>query len=207
MDLRAFAFETASESPAPGGGSIAAYSGALGIALGTMVANLSANKRGWEEQLDFHSGLAQKGQDILADLLKAVDEDTAAFNAIMNAFSLPKDTDEEKQARKKAVQEATKLACMIPLGVMKTAAGAMDVLEAMVEKGNPNSITDAGVGALCIRTAVHGAFMNVKINAGGLEDKTYVKQLMTEAEQVFASTEDRVSKLVLKVEDKIRVAF
>src|SRR5690606_38854737 len=132
--------------------------------------------------------IATKGQSILARLLKAVDEDTAAFNGIMSAFSLPKDSEADKIFRKTAIEDATKIACEIPFGVMETAHSALDVLEQMIEKGNQNSITDAGVGALCIRTAVHGAYMNVKINAGGLSDKSYVTNLMEKAEKIFSDT-------------------
>lgn len=203
MTCRAFAEETASESPAPGGGSISAYVAALGTALGTMVANLSANKRGWEDQLTLHSSVAEKGQQILSSLLLAVDEDTRAFNRIMEAFALPKNTPEEAASRKQAIQEATIYACEVPFRVMKTSYTALEVIREMIEKGNPNSITDAGVGALCIRTAVHGAYMNVKINAGGLKDKSPVQAILDEAAAVFSATEKEVAHLVEQVEKAI----
>jgi glutamate formiminotransferase / formiminotetrahydrofolate cyclodeaminase len=184
MSLRAFANETASESPAPGGGSIAAYAGALGISLGTMVANLSASKRGWDERWKEFSDHAVKGQKYKEELLKLVDEDTKAFNKIMEAFSLPKNTEEEKQIRKNAVQEATKAATEVPFRVMKAAFASMEVIRAMAETGNPNSISDAGVGALCARAAVMGAFLNVRINASSLTDRQFADTILAEARQI-----------------------
>ena len=181
MNLADFVNETASESPAPGGGSIAAYTGSLGAALGTMVANLSAGKRGWEDKVSEFSDWAEKGQSICNKLLKAVDEDTHSFNEIMNAFGLPKATDEEKKSRAEAIETATKYACQVPLDVIKTAASALDLLEYMVEKGNPNSITDAGVGVLCIETAVKGACYNVMINAKGLKDTGFATAIVADA--------------------------
>jgi glutamate formiminotransferase/formiminotetrahydrofolate cyclodeaminase len=181
MNLVAFANETASESPAPGGGSISAYVGALGVSLGTMVANLSSSKKGWESQWEEFSEWAEKGQVYKKQLLHLVDEDTRAFNGIMEAFKLPKSTDEEKAARKAAIQSATRKAIEIPFQVMETAFNSMTVMKAMVEKGNPNSITDAGVGALCARTAVIGAHMNVRINAGGFNDKIFLEEILGKA--------------------------
>ncbi len=171
MNLVAFADETASESPAPGGGSISAYAGVLGASLATMVANLSSHKRGWDERWKEFSDWAEKGQKLKDELLYLVDEDTNAFNKIMDAFGLPKATDEEKAARSAAIKEASKYAIEIPFRVMQKAAEAMPIAKAMAETGNPNSVSDAGVGALCIRTAVYGAYLNVKINAAGLDDK------------------------------------
>ncbi|MFA9214334.1 MAG: cyclodeaminase/cyclohydrolase family protein, partial [Candidatus Methylacidiphilales bacterium] len=165
MNLRSFANETASESPAPGGGSISAYVGSLGASLGTMVANLSAGKRGWEDQVTYFSEWADKGQIIKDKLLKAVDEDTHAFNQIMLGFGLPKATEEEKAARVLAIENATKYACQVPFKVMETAFETLELLAAMIEKGNQNSITDAGVGVLCVKTAVRGAYFNVLVNA------------------------------------------
>ena len=161
MNLSNFANETASESPAPGGGSIAAYCGAMGVSLGTMVANLSAHKRGWDDRWEEFSYWAEKEWSIKKNLLDLVDEDTNAFNNIMLAFQLPKNTEMEKSVRKKAIQEATKNAILTPYKVMETSYKSMEVMKSMAEIGNPNSVTDAAVGALCARTAVIGAF-NVK---------------------------------------------
>jgi glutamate formiminotransferase/formiminotetrahydrofolate cyclodeaminase len=170
LDLRSFANETASESPAPGGGSISAYIASLGISLGTMVANLSSHKKGWDEQWEKFSMWAEKGQHLKDELLKLVDEDTHSFNQIMNAFALPKNTDVEKKLRAEAIQNATKYATEVPLLTMKKSFECFPIIREMINIGNPNSVTDAGVGALCIRTAIYGAYLNVKINASGLKD-------------------------------------
>ena len=188
MKLIDFANETASESPAPGGGSISAYCGAMGTALGTMVANLSAHKRGWDDRWEEFSNWAEKGltyQNILLDL---VDEDTNAFNKIMDAFRLPKDTEADKGKRHAAIQEATKYAILTPFKIMETAYASMEVMKAMAEFGNPNSVTDAGVGALCARTAVIGAFLNVKINCGDCEDKAFVEDILKKGQQLVDDT-------------------
>lgn len=198
MTLPAFANETASESPAPGGGSIAAYVGALGVSLGTMVANLSAHKRGWDERWEVFSNYADEGQAIKDQLLALVDEDTNAFNGIMDAFRLPKGSDDEKAARTEAIQTATKYAVEIPLKVMKTALKSMNMIQKMAEIGNPNSVTDAGVGVLCARTAVYGAYLNVKINLGGLKDKDYVNEIILAAEGLLKQAID-IETMVLKV--------
>ncbi len=190
MNLTDFADETASESPAPGGGSISAYVGALGVSLGTMVANLSAHKPGWDERVEEFSRWAEKGQRIKDELLKMVDEDTNAFNRIMSAFGLPKASADEKKARDKAIQSATKYATEVPFKVMQLAYESMDVIEAMAKTGNPNSVSDAGVGILCARTAVMGAFLNVKINAKSLADKKFVRSLLGKARNI----EDRAKK-------------
>jgi len=182
MNLIAFADETASESPAPGGGSISAYMGALGISLATMVANLSSHKPGWDARWKEFSDWAEQGQRIKDRLLKLVDEDTHAFNQIMAAFGLPKQTDEEKKNRTAAIQAATKIAIEVPLEVMRLSVQSMEVVKAMAETGNPNSVSDAGVGALCARAAVMGAFLNVKINAGGYTDKSYVEKVLQEGQ-------------------------
>jgi glutamate formiminotransferase/formiminotetrahydrofolate cyclodeaminase len=203
MDLRAFADETASESPAPGGGSISAYVGSLGAALGTMVANLSAGKRGWEDQVDLFSDYAAQGQYIKDTLLSLVDEDTHAFNKIMNAFGLPKSTDEEKKARTLAIEEATKYACEIPFKVMQTAYSTMPMLVAMIDKGNPNSITDAGVGVLCVKTAVRGAYFNVMVNAQGLKDRVFADDIITRAKALLAQNHQEADEALLKVEKAI----
>ena len=184
MSLIDFADETASESPAPGGGSIAAYLGALGAALGTMVANLSSHKKGWDDRWKEFSDWAEKGQQYKDELVKLVDLDTAAFNKIMEAFALPKGTAEEKAARDQAIQDATKYAIEIPFKVMKAAYGSMSVIKAMAETGNPNSISDAGVAALCARSAVLGAFMNVKINAAGYKDKSFTDAVIAEGSKI-----------------------
>jgi glutamate formiminotransferase/formiminotetrahydrofolate cyclodeaminase len=179
-----FADETASESPAPGGGSISAYLGALGAALAAMVANLSSHKAGWDERWEEFSDWAVEGQAIKNDLLALVDEDTNAFNKVMDAFGLPKGTDEEKAARSNAIQEATKYATEVPFRTMQRAFDAFEVIKAMAENGNPNSVTDAGVGALCARSAVIGAFLNVKINAAGLKDKDFVEEILQKGAEI-----------------------
>ncbi|HRC91343.1 MAG TPA: glutamate formimidoyltransferase [Bacteroidia bacterium] len=184
MRLNAFVDETASESPAPGGGSIAAYCGSLGVALATMVANLSASKKGWEERWNEFSDWADKGQKIKKQLLHLVDEDTVAFNKIMDAFKLPKTTDQEKEDRKQAVAEATRYAIEVPLSVMKISLQSMELIEAMATNGNPNSVSDAGVGAMCARTAVLGAGLNVRINAAAYSDKTFVETVLKQAAEM-----------------------
>jgi glutamate formiminotransferase/formiminotetrahydrofolate cyclodeaminase len=184
MTLTDFADETASESPAPGGGSISAYIGALGAALATMVANLSSHKKGWDDRWKEFSDWAEKGQQYKDELLKLVDLDTAAFNKIMEAFNLPKGTDEEKAIRTQTIQDATKYAIEIPFKVMQAAYGSLTVIKAMAETGNPNSVTDAGVAALCARSAVIGAFMNVKINASGYKDKEFTDAVIAEGDEL-----------------------
>ncbi|HTF05034.1 MAG TPA: glutamate formimidoyltransferase [Bacteroidia bacterium] len=184
MSLRAFADETASESPAPGGGSISAYMGALGAALATMVANLSSHKRGWDDRWEEFSQWAEKGQKFQSELIRLVDEDTKSFNFIMTAFGLPKGNDEEKAARTKAIQDATKYATEIPFRVMEASFQSMEVIKAMAEIGNPNSVSDAGVGALAARSAVLGAFLNVKINAAGLTDKTFAADITSRGQDI-----------------------
>jgi glutamate formiminotransferase / formiminotetrahydrofolate cyclodeaminase len=203
MNLREFVNETASESPAPGGGSISAYAGAMGIALGNMVANLSAGKRGWEAQTKFFSDCAEKGQSIQADLLKIVDEDTEAFNAIMNAFGLPKNTDIEKQTRTAAIEDATKYACEVPLRTMKLAHASLELLAQMVEKGNQNSITDAGVGILCVKAAVQGAYFNVLVNAKSLKDTAYAEAIVKEAKTLLATNHEQADAYIKQVETAI----
>lgn len=188
MKLNDFADETASESPAPGGGSIAAYVGSLGASLATMVANLSSHKKGWDERWEEFSNWAEKGQRYKDELLRLVDADTKAFNQIMTAMGLPKSTDEEKEVRKKAIQEATKFAIDIPFKVMQASYDSMEVIKAMAEQGNPNSVSDAGVGALCARSAVMGAFMNVRINAGGCDDKSFVSEIIKKGNEIEEKT-------------------
>lgn len=199
---KGFALETASESPAPGGGSIAAYAGALGASLGTMVANLSSHKPGWDDKWQYFSDWADKGQEIVSELLYLVDEDTAAFNKIMACFGMPKGTDAEKAARTAALQEATIYATQVPLRTMKASVRAFDIVEAMAKEGNPNSVSDAGVGALCIRTAVHGAYLNVKINASGIKDRSIADAILNEAAQIVQATDIR-EKEILDIVNKI----
>jgi glutamate formiminotransferase/formiminotetrahydrofolate cyclodeaminase len=184
LKLNDFADLTASESPAPGGGSVSAYVGALGAALGGMVANLSSHKRGWDDKWDGFSEWAEKAKSIQQRLIHLVDEDTKAFNAIMEAFKLPKGTEEEKKERKSAIKEATRFAIQTPYETMKVAMESFPMLKEMVEKGNPNSISDGGVGALCTRAAVHGAWMNVKINCVGFEDKVFIEPILKEAAEM-----------------------
>ena len=184
LRLTEFADETASESPAPGGGSIAAYVGALGVSLATMVANLSSHKKGWDDQWEEFSNWAEKGQQYKNELMKLVDADTKAFNQIMTAFGLPKTTDDEKVIRNRAIQDATKFAIEIPFKVMQVSYDSMEVIKAMAEKGNPNSISDAGVGALCARSSVIGAFMNVRINAEGCDDKNFVSGILADGREI-----------------------
>jgi glutamate formiminotransferase/formiminotetrahydrofolate cyclodeaminase len=203
MKLNAFADETASESPAPGGGSIAAYVGALGASLATMVANLSSHKKGWDERWEEFSNWAAKGQQVKDELIKLVDADTAAFNKIMEAFALPKTTDEEKVKRTNRIQEATKNAIEIPFKVMQTAAAAMPIVQAMATIGNPNSVSDAGVAALCIRSAVMGAFMNVRINAGSYNDKNYVTEIIAKGKAIEDAICEQEIEILKVVNDKI----
>ncbi len=184
MTLKSFADETASESPAPGGGSISAYMGAMGISLGTMVANLSSHKKGWDSRWEEFSNWAEKGQFYKDTLVNLVDEDTNAFNKIMDAFSLPKNTENDKTIRKQAIQDATKYATEVPFKVMSLCYQSMEVIKAMAEIGNPNSVTDAGVGALAARSAVMGAFLNVKINASGLDDKEFANKILKEGNEI-----------------------
>ncbi len=205
MTLADFVDETASESPAPGGGSIAAYVGSLGVALGTMVANLSSHKKGWDDRWQEFSNWAEKGEHYKNELIKLVDADTKAFNEIMNAFGLPKGTDNEKQIRKQAIQTATKYAIEIPYKVMQTAFASMEVIKAMAEIGNPNSVSDAGVGALCVRSAVMGAFMNVRINAKDYDDKTFVAHIIAQGKAIENKTIALETEILKIVNEKIGV--
>ena len=205
MPLNDFADETASESPAPGGGSIAAYIGSLGVSLGTMVANLSSHKKGWDDRWEEFSNWAEKGQAYKDELLRLVDADTKAFNGIMHAMSLPKGTDDEKAARSKAISEATKFAIEIPFKVMQTSYDSMEVIKAMAETGNPNSVSDAGVGALCARSAVMGAFMNVRINAAGYEDKSFVNDVVSKGREIEAKAMVKEREILEIVNGKIGI--
>jgi glutamate formiminotransferase/formiminotetrahydrofolate cyclodeaminase len=196
MNLRAFSFETASESPAPGGGSIAAYCGALGAALVTMSANLSAHKRGWDDQWEVFSDWGSSSIANQKKLLTLVDKDAQSFNLIMAAFKLPKSTDEEKTIRLEAIQAATKKAIEIPLEVMQTAYASFEAIKKMAEIGNPNAITDVGVAALCARTAVIGAFLNLKINCNSLDDKSFVKKVIAKGQKIADQAEDFESEVL-----------
>ncbi len=201
MTCKGFADETASESPAPGGGSISAYMGALGAALGTMVANLSSHKAGWDDRWEEFSDWAERGQTVMQELLHLVDEDTAAFNRIMAVFAMPKSTDEEKAARSAALQEATLYATEVPLRTMRAALAVFPIVRAMAEEGNPNSVSDAGVGALAARSAVFGARLNVRINAAGLKDRAKADVLVAEADAIAAEAE-RLEKEVLEIVER-----
>lgn len=203
MSCKAFAAETASESPAPGGGSISAYMGALGAALGTMVANLSSHKAGWDSRWKEFSDWADRGQELLGRLLALVDEDTAAFDRIMAALGMPKGTEEEKAARSEALQTATLYATQVPLKTMKAASEVFPIVRAMAEVGNPNSVSDAGVGALAARSAVLGAQLNVRINAAGLKDRQIAEQLCAEADKIAAAAIAEESEILQIVNSKI----
>ena len=201
--VKGFADETASESMAPGGGSIAAYVGALGVSLGTMVANLSAHKPGWDEQWEFFSKWAEKGQHYKKDLLFLVDEDTNAFNKIIDGFRMPKSTTEEIELRKAAIENATKYATEIPFKVMETAYNSMEVMMAMAKEGIQNSLSDAGVGALCARTAVVGAYFNVRINAKDIKDRSFAEEILSKAEIIYKKTNVLENKMIELIDSKI----
>lgn len=203
MTCADFADETASESPAPGGGSISAYLGALGAALAAMVANLSSHKAGWDDRWQEFSDQAVKAQRIKDELLALVDEDTDSFNRVMAAFGLPKNTQEEKAARSTAIQEATKYATEVPFRTMRRTFDAFEVIRYVAEHGNPNSVTDAGVGALCARSAVMGAFLNVKINAAGLKDKAFVDEILQLGSEIERRAIDAEAEIMQIVNAKI----
>ena len=203
LTVAGFAEETASESPAPGGGSISAYLGALGAALAAMVANLSSHKPGWDDRWEEFSDWAVKGQNLKNDLLTLVDEDTISFNRVMDAFGLPKTTEDEKAFRSNAIQEATKYAAEVPYRTMERALESFEVIRAMAEHGNPNSVTDAGVGALCARSAVMGAYLNVKINVSGLSDKAFADELIAKGAEIERRAVAAESEIMHIVNDKI----
>ena len=203
MDLRQFCNETLSDSPAPGGGSVAALMGALGASLGGMVANLSAGKRGWDDKLSYFSNWAVKAQQLKDELLALVDEDTAAFNRVVDAFALPKDSADEKKARSTAIEEATKHAAEIPLKVMEAASKSYEMLSEMAEKGNPASISDVGVGILAVRACIGGAAMNVRINLGQLKDEKFRSALLKKIQQISADSEARFQEINQIVESKL----
>lgn len=198
-----FANETASESPAPGGGSISAYVGALGVSLGTMVANLSSHKVGWDDKIEYFSQKAEEGQNLKDTLIDLVDADTHAFNKIMDALKMPKATDEDKAARKSAMHAATIGAIEVPLKVMKVSLESMNMLKEMAENGNPNSVSDAGVGALCTRTAVEGAALNVRINCSGFDDKEFVTKALAQADEMLKKAKEMEREIISVVEKLI----
>ncbi len=204
LNLREFSEETASESPAPGGGSISAYMGTLGVALGTMVANISSHKRGWDDRWKEFSDWAEKGKQYHDQLLRLVDEDTRAFNSLMDAYSLPQKTDSDKKLRLAVIADATRHAIEVPFDVMKLSYESMQVMKAMVETGNPNSVTDAGVGALAARSAVLGAFLNVKINASGYSDTSWANKILKEGEKIRENTITLEEEILQLVETKIK---
>ncbi|MCX6305696.1 MAG: glutamate formimidoyltransferase [Bacteroidetes bacterium] len=203
LTAEGFANETASESPAPGGGSVSAYIAALGVSLGTMVANLSSHKSGWDERWEEFSVWAEKGQKLKDELLFLVDEDTRAFNKIMDAFGLPKGTEEEKAMRTAAIQAATRYAIEVPFRTMQKAFESFEIIRAMVETGNPNSVTDAGVGALCCRSAVIGAYLNVKINGAGFKDHVFLDEILEKADELMHKTKIAEDTILAAVLEKI----
>lgn len=200
MRVNEFADTTASDQPAPGGGSVSALCGALGAALGAMDGNLSANKRGWEDQTEFFSDLAVQAQALKKDLLALVDEDTAAFNKIMDAFALPKDSEEGKKARSAAIESASQYATETPYLTMQKAYACVPILKEMVEKGNPNCLSDAAVGLICIKTAVRGAYFNVRINAGGLKDRAFADQMVADAKALLSRNHAEIDAILVQVE-------
>ena len=201
--VKGFADETASESMAPGGGSISAYVGALGVSLGTMVANLSAHKPGWDEKWEFYSKWAEKGQYYKKELLFLVDEDTNAFNKIIDGFRMPKSTPEEVKIRKEAIENATKYATEIPFKVMETSYSSMEVMMAMAKEGIQNSLSDAGVGALCARTAVIGAYFNVRINAKDIKDRVFAESILSKAKEIYEKTKILENKMIELIDSNI----
>lgn len=203
LTLTDFADETAAESMAPGGGSIAAYVGTLGVALGTMVANLSGHKRGWDDKWEFFSDLAVKGQQYKTTLLNLVDEDTNAFNKIIDGFRMPKETDEEKQLRAEAIENATKYAAEVPFKVMKTAYESMEVMQEMMRSGLASSLSDGAVGIMCAKAAVAGAFFNVKINAKDIKDRTFAENLIKKGEEIFDKTLAMEAETIKIINEKL----
>lgn len=205
LSLSAFAWETSSESPAPGGGSVSAAMGALGAALGTMVANLSSHKRGWDGRWEEFASWAERGVQMQKRLLELVDEDTEAYNAILDAFGLPKKSDEEKAARAAAVEAATLQASLVPLMVMKEAFKVFDLLKEMTEKGNPNSVTDGAVGVLAVRACIRGAFLNVRINVKGLKDRTMAEELISEAQIIDNDAARLEEEIIARVSSELEI--
>ncbi len=203
LSVTDFTLETSRESPAPGGGTIAAAMGAMGAALGTMVANLSAHKRGWDDRWEEFSRWAEQGQKLISRLMELIDEDTQAFNRIMAAFGMPKETAEEKALRSASIQQATLYAAQVPLETMRTSIQGLSICHEMAEKGNPNSVSDAGVGALAIRSAVLGAGLNVRINASSLKDKEQADELIAEAQRLAEEAQKKEAEIMTIVESKL----
>ncbi|MDP4224614.1 MAG: cyclodeaminase/cyclohydrolase family protein, partial [Bacteroidota bacterium] len=203
LSLYNFMNETASESPAPGGGSVSAYIGALGVALGTMVANLSSHKRGWEDRWREFSGWAEKGKTIQNRLLQLVDEDTDAFNKILEAFRLPDKTLEDSQLKKSAVREATREAILVPYQVMETAFSGFGLIKEMVGKGNPNSVTDAAVGALAVRACIRGAYLNIKVNSTNLDDRDFVEDILSKGKFIEDNSKREEEEILVKAENRL----
>jgi glutamate formiminotransferase/formiminotetrahydrofolate cyclodeaminase len=204
LTVTGFTHETASESPAPGGGSISACIGAFGAALGTMVANLSSHKAGWDHRWEEFSGYAEKGMAVQDDLLGLVEEDTRAFNQVMAALQMPRENDEEKALRHSTLQDATRYAAEVPLKVMKRSFDGFSLVKAMAEIGNPNSVSDAGVGALCLRSAILGAALNVRINVSSLDDKEIASKLLLEAEELQQQAIIQEQEILAIVTEKIK---
>ncbi len=203
MSIQDFANLTSSESPAPGGGSISAYCGALGASLAVMVANLSANKRGWDDNWEFFSDWGEKGMILQQKLIDLVDDDTDAFNSIMNSFSLPKDSDQEKKFRIDQIQLATRNAIEIPFKIMRVCFDSLSLILEMAKKGNPNSITDVGVAMFCIKAAINGAFLNVRINCNDLKDKDFIKETLSKANEILKITDLKEKEILKIVDDKL----
>jgi glutamate formiminotransferase/formiminotetrahydrofolate cyclodeaminase len=203
MNLREFCNETLSDSPAPGGGSVAALMGALGASLGGMVANLSAGKSGWDDKLQYFSDWAVKAQQLKDELVSLVDEDSAAFNKVMDAFGLPRESAEEKTARASAIQEATKHAAEIPLKVMETASRSYELLVEMADTGNPASVSDVGVGALATRACIEGAALNVRINLANLKDEKFTSALRDKVRKIQSDSESQFKKIDQIVQSKL----
>jgi len=201
--LQHFMEETASESPAPGGGSVSAAMGSLGVALGTMVANLSAHKRGWEDRWEEFSDWADRGKILQEELMRLVDRDAVAFKCLIEAYRLPDNTGEEKAEREKAIRDATMNAIMIPFEVMKTAAGGMELVEAMVRIGNPNSVADAGVGMLAIRACVRSALLNIRFNSRGLEYRGYSEKIIEDARKIETGVEAKEKQILSEIEENL----
>jgi glutamate formiminotransferase/formiminotetrahydrofolate cyclodeaminase len=204
LTIRGFADETSSESPAPGGGSVAAVMGAMGVALGTMVANLSSHKRGWGQKWEQYSEWAEKGRRWQDELIHLVDADTEAFNSVMAAFGLPNTSANEKNQRERAIQEATKEAIGIPFRVMEVCLEALSICREMALSGNPNSVSDAGVGALALRSAIKGAYLNVRINVPGLDDKRYADKVLTKGASIEAQCEKAEKEIQDIVNEKLK---
>ena len=203
LTISNFAEETAGESMAPGGGSISAYVGSLGVSLGTMVANLSAHKRGWDDRWEEFSQWAVKGQAYKNKLLFLVDEDTNAFNKIIEGFRLPKSTEEEKELRKQAIEDATKYATEIPFQVMETSYNSLEVMRAMIKDGLQNSLSDAGVGILCAKTAVTGAYFNVRINAKDIKDREFAEDIISRAKNIYQATLEIENEMIAYIDSKM----